>query len=52
MAEPTQLEYIPNLSLLNLPGKLVAGKQPQVLRKKKYQKNKKVRSTALAIADN
>ena len=52
MGDGTQLESAPNLSLLDLPAPQVAGQLRQVLGTKNYQKNKKVRSTALAIADN
>ncbi|MEG4914004.1 hypothetical protein [Microcoleus sp. B7-D4] len=41
MPDRTQLESAPNLSLLNLPGKLVAGKQRQLLGKKIIKKIKK-----------
>ena len=52
MGDRTQLESAPNLSLLDLPDPQVAGQLRQVLGTKNYQKNKKVRSSALAIADN
>ncbi|WP_445171808.1 hypothetical protein [Microcoleus sp.] len=52
LGDRTQLESAPNLSLLDLPAPQVAGQLRQVLGTKNYQKNKKVRSSALAIADN
>ena len=53
LGDRTQLESAPSLSLLDLPAPQVAGQLRQVLGTKNYQKNKKkVRSSALAIADN
>lgn len=52
LGDRTQLESAPNLSLLDLSAPQVAGQLRQVLGTKKLSKNKKVRSSALAIADN